>query len=253
MGLVDTQGGKYKSSVTTSFLAIDNAPSIENAINDLRAILSRDGAVEHLVYHSSKLGVRPSVDPYIRLTYPATWIKRYLTRGYIDVDPVVREGFSRALPFDWTELTLISESELEFFQDSVQHGVGTAGISIPVQSRYGHRGLFSLSSRLSQDEWEEWWRPRIAELSEIGHHLHKRALERVLSPDIGQLPPRAIECLEWMSRGKTMAETAMILGITDNTVRAYLRTARSKLGTSNTMQATTLAIELGLIRPSERG
>ena len=56
-----------------------------------------------------------------------------------------------------------------------------------------------------------------------------------------------------MSRGKTMAETAMILGITDNTVRAYLRTARSKLGTSNTMQATTLAIELGLIRPSERG
>ena len=48
-----------------------------------------------------KLGASPSADPYIRLTYPASWIKRYLQMGYVDIDPVVREGFLRTLPFDW--------------------------------------------------------------------------------------------------------------------------------------------------------
>ena len=165
---------------------------------------------------------------------------------------MVREGFNRALPFDWSEITLFSEEEGMFFQDAVAHGVGMCGLSIPVLSRYGHKGLFSMSSELPHDEWNAWWNPRIGELSEIGHYIHKRALEQVLTPDMSSLPPRSVECLEWMSRGKTMSETAQILGIAENTVRAYLRTARSKLGTSNTMQATTLAIELGIIRPSQR-
>jgi len=234
------------------FKAIDEAETIEAAINAVRDILGKNGDVQHLVYHSSRLGFRPSVDPYIRLTYPASWIKRYLTNGYIDVDPVVREGFNRALPFDWSEITLVSEEEGAFFMDSVAHGVGTSGLSIPVISRYGHKGLFSMSSELPPEEWQEWCRTRVGDLSEIGHYIHKRALDQVLTPDMNSLPPRSVECLEWMSRGKTMSETAQILGIAENTVRAYLRTARSKLGTSNTMQATTRAIELGIIRPSQR-
>src|SRR5256885_7914512 len=70
--------------------------------------------VDHLVYHSSKMGASPSVEPYIRLTYPAAWIKRYLQMGYVDVDPVVREGFLRTLPFAWSELKIATAAEMTF-------------------------------------------------------------------------------------------------------------------------------------------
>jgi hypothetical protein len=38
--------------------------------------------VDHLVYHSFPLGANPSATPYIRLTYPASWINRYLKMEY---------------------------------------------------------------------------------------------------------------------------------------------------------------------------
>ena len=75
---------------------------MEETIARLRDLLK----VDNLVYHSSKLGASPSVDPYIRLTYPAPWIKQYLQMGYVDIDPVLREGFLRTLPFDWSELKI---------------------------------------------------------------------------------------------------------------------------------------------------
>src|SRR5216683_1239176 len=128
---------------------IDNTPDMEMTIVKLRDLLN----VDHVVYHSSKLGASPSADPYIRLTYPAAWIKRYLQMGYIDVDPVVREGFLRILPFDWSELKIESDAEWAFLGDALAHGVGPRGLSIPVQSKHGHRALFSISSSRSEEEW----------------------------------------------------------------------------------------------------
>src|SRR5271163_4725547 len=91
-----------------AFAIVDNTAEMEETIAKLRDILN----VDHLVYHSSKLGTSPSVDPYIRLTYPAPWIKQYLQMGYIDIDPVLREGFLRTLPFDWSELKIQSVAAL---------------------------------------------------------------------------------------------------------------------------------------------
>src|SRR5580692_300077 len=103
-----------------AFAIIDETLDMEAAIAGLRDIIG----VDHLVYHSSKLGTSPSADPYIRLTYPASWIKRYLQMNYVDVDPVVREGFLRTLPFDWSELKIQSAVEASFLADALAHGVG---------------------------------------------------------------------------------------------------------------------------------
>src|ERR1700736_4790657 len=106
-----------------AYAIIEDTPEMEATITKLRDLLN----VDHLVYHSSKLGASPSVDPYIRLTYPASWIKRYLQMGYVDIDPVVREGFLRTLPFDWSELKVGSEKEMSFMLDALAHGVGPFG------------------------------------------------------------------------------------------------------------------------------
>jgi Autoinducer binding domain len=73
---------------------IEKTHDLEETIRRLRDLLN----VEHVVYHSSKLGASPSADPFIRLTYPASWIKRYLQMGYVDVDPVIRVNASLKLP-----------------------------------------------------------------------------------------------------------------------------------------------------------
>jgi DNA-binding CsgD family transcriptional regulator len=230
-----------------AFSIIDEAGDIEQVVHELRDVLQQSGPVEHLVYHSSKIGLRPSVDPYIKLTYPSRWIKRYLVRGYIHVDPVIRAGFERRLPFDWTELTIETPEEQVFFLDAVQHGVGTVGLSIPVINRERHRGLFTVSGECDQQKWESWWRPKISTLVEIGNHLHRTAVGDVLAPQGPRMRPRSVEALGWMSQGKTMSETGIIMGISPNTVRAYLQHARFALGVSNTNQAVRVAVEQGLI------
>ena len=75
--------------------------------------------------------------------------------GYVDVDPVVREGFRRSLPFRWSELTIQTAAEASFLADALAHGVGPHGFSIPVQTKHGHRGLFSISSSCSEQEWAD--------------------------------------------------------------------------------------------------
>src|SRR5271169_4973702 len=134
-------GVSDNATLLEAFSIIENTPDVEETVAKLRGLLN----VDHLVYHSSKMGASPSADPYIRLTYPASWIKRYVQMGYVDIDPVIREGFLRTLPFDWSELKIQTPAEAAFLADAFAHGVGPYGMSVPVRSKRGHRGLFSVS------------------------------------------------------------------------------------------------------------
>ena len=91
-----------ETMLTWAFAIIEKTLDTELVVCKLRELLQ----IDHVVYHSSKLGVSPTADPYIRLTYPASWIRRYLIMGYGDIDPVLREGFQRTLPFKWNDLTI---------------------------------------------------------------------------------------------------------------------------------------------------
>jgi DNA-binding CsgD family transcriptional regulator len=222
---------------------IDTAPGIEETIAQLRDLLN----VDHLVYHSSKLGMSPSIDPYIRLTYPDSWIKRYLQMGYIDVDPVIREGFSRTEPFDWKELTLSTETEVSFLTDALNHGVGPHGLSIPVVSKQGHRALFSISYSGSEAEWKEFVASSMPSLVQIAHKIHRRVIASIVHEGRPHLTARELTCLQWVARGKSTSETAVILDISTYTVRDYLKSSRYKLDCVTSAQAVNKAIRLGLL------
>ena len=226
-----------------AYSVIDNTPDMEETVTKLRDLLG----VDHLVYHSSKLGTSPSVDPYIRLTYPASWIKRYLQMNYVDLDPVLREGFQRTLPFDWSELTIKTEAEVAFLHDALAHGVGPFGLSIPLQSKYGHRALFSISFARSKEEWTEFVQAAQPALIQIGNRLHRRVISEVFGEDRPHLTARELECLRWVARGKDTGEIAIILGISPHTARFYLKSARFKLDCVTSAQAVSKAVKLGLL------
>jgi LuxR family transcriptional regulator, quorum-sensing system regulator CinR len=252
---LDEMGERPKSSDTMSaspgdeellleaYSIIDTTPEMEATVGKLRDLLD----VSHLVYHSSKLGASPSVDPYIRLTYPDSWIKRYLQMGYIDIDPVIREGFLRTLPFDWRELEIKTAAEMAFLMDALAHNVGPHGYSVPVRSKHGHRALFSISFSRSEAEWREFLRSTQPALIQIANRLHKRVIAEELGESDLHLTTREIECLRWVALGKSAGEIADILKISSHTARDYLKSSRYKLDCVTSAQAVSKAVKLGLI------
>jgi DNA-binding CsgD family transcriptional regulator len=226
-----------------AFSLVDNTQHLEGAIAQLRDLLN----VDHIVYHSSKFGASPSADPYIRLTYPASWIKRYLQMGYVDVDPVLREGFRRTLPFDWSDLKIESAAEAAFLADALAHGVGPHGLSIPVVSKQGHRGLFSISFSRSESEWRDFVKDTLSALVEIANRIHRRVIAEVFGQDRPHLTTRELECLRWVAQGKDTNEIGIILNISPYTARDYLKSARFKLDCVTSAQAVSKAAQIGLL------
>jgi DNA-binding CsgD family transcriptional regulator len=172
------------------------------------------------------------------LTYPASWIVRYLQMGYADVDPVLREAFKRTIPFEWSEVSLEREAETSFLADAVSHGVGPHGFSIPVLSKRGHRGHFGVSSSRSAKEWSTFLQTTRSTLIEIANRLHRRVIAEAA---------RELECLRWVALGKSTGEIAAILKISPHTTREYLKSVHYKLDCVTSAQAVTKAIQLGLL------
>jgi DNA-binding CsgD family transcriptional regulator len=233
----------HQDRLLEAYAIVDNTPDMEATITRLRDLLK----VDHLVYHSSKLGASPSVDPYIRLTYPAGWIKRYLQMGYVDIDPVLREGFRRILPFDWSELKVQSADEASFMLDALAHGVGPHGFSVPVRSKDGHRALFSISFSGSDQEWVHFLQATQPALIQIANRVHRRVISEVFGEDRPHLTMRELECLRWVACGKDTSEIAVILNISPHTARFYLKSARYKLDCVTSAQAIGKAVKLGLL------
>lgn len=229
--------------LTEAFAIVENTPEIEAVIVKLRDFLN----VDHAIYYSSKFGTTPSADPYVRLTYPGSWIKRYVQMGYSQVDPVLREGFKRTLPFSWNELSVENTGVASFLADAVEHGVGPYGFSVPVFSKHRHRGLFSISSSRSEQEWAHFLAATQATLIQVANRLHRRVVVEVFGEDLLHLSGRELECLRWVASGKETGEIAVILSISPHTVRDYLKSARHKLDCVTSAQAVSKAVKLGIL------
>src|SRR5262249_17530991 len=208
---MQTMAGSLSKDVllTEAFAIVENTQDMDGVVSKLRDLLK----VDHVVYYSTKLEA-PTV-PYIRLTYPASWVKRYLQMGYGEVDLVLREGFKRSLPFEWKELKFTSPAEAAFQSDALAHGIGPHGYAIPVASKHGHPGLFVVCSSQSEETWKKFLSSTQDELIRIAHRLHSRVVVEVFGTP--HLTAREVECLRWVALGKDATEIAAILNISPHT------------------------------------
>ena len=205
-------------------------------------------SAKHAIYHSARLGAKAVDDPVIHLTYSPQWVKQYLSKGYMRVDPVIREGFRRAAPFQWSDVEPVNDDEIAFFMDAAGHDVGQSGLSIPVRDRTGRRALFTLSSDKVGPEWELWVRTYLSSAVDVAHMVHKLSVDRQLGETkMATLTSRERQALYWTAQGKTASETGIILGLSESTVATYLRSARYKLNASTVAQAVYKAEKAGLL------
>jgi len=231
----------HQGRLEEAFSLIEATRELEPVLGSLRDFLG----VDHVVYHSYKAGTAPTALPFIRLTYPASWLQRYLQMGYGDVDPIVREGFKRTLPFDWSEIEVSRAAEASFLADAVEHGIGPYGFSIPVFSKHGHRGLFSVSFSRSERDWIDFLAENRRVLIEIANRLHSKVVVEMFGENPPHLTTRELECLRWIAVGKDTSEIAIILNISPYTVRDYMKSVRYKLDCVTSAQAVNKAAKLG--------
>lgn len=64
------------------------------------------------------------------------------------------------------------------------------------------------------------------------------------------LSERELECLEWVSFGKTSWETALILGLSERTINFHLLNACRKLNVYGRQAAVALALRQNLLHSS---
>lgn len=204
----------------------------------------------HVTYHLAQTVVGEVDSPFVRTTYPDPWVAHYLLKGYVAHDPIVRAGFARSLPFDWSEVE-IGSSDRAFLDDAERHGVGGQGFSVPITDKAKRRALLSVNSPLPVTSWHALTARFREEWIELALLVHRIAIGELYGADdpVPTLARREIECLHWTALGKDHKDIALILGLSEHTVRDYTKSARLKLGCATLSAAVTRAVHLRIITP----
>lgn len=229
--------------LNSAFDLIDIDDPAGELIFSLRDLLGFD----HIAYNTALSTVDPTIKPLVRTTFPADWLKRYVGKSYENVDPVLRRGYASALPFKWSEMDVRGAAAASMMGDAVRHGIGPNGFSIPVVSKTGRRGLFSVTGADPAVAWDAFFTANVSSLTQIAYRLHKKITTKILDEGDLHLSAREMECLTWCAQGKEASDVALILDLSIHTVREYLKSARYKLDCSNLPQAVAKAIARGLI------
>lgn len=207
--------------------------------------------LSHMTFLVVCSGGRSDSYPYYCTTYPEAWAEIYVDKRYFDIDPVidvVRWGF---MPVDWSTLDRRSAQVYRLFKEARSYDIGHYGLTIPIRGSKGERSLFSVTSNLPKRDWSRLRASSIHELQILSHYLHETTLSASGLREVGRyrtLSRRETQCLQLLATGRISKQIAADLGISENAVKLYLRSARIKLSAATSYQAVAKASFLELIK-----
>ncbi len=232
-------------SLDTFLERLEHAERLED-LQDLIVLLRDHYGVDHAVYH----WVSADGQQYGCGTYSREWCIRYVVEDYLRVDPVVLGCFQRFHPVDWKMLDWSTKAARAFQADAQEHGVGNQGYSIPVRGPNGQFALFSVSHAATDAEWAAFTESHRRDLILVAHYFNQKALELAggRTPEPAKpLSPREVDALTFLAMGYGRSQVADMLRISEHTLRAYIESARFKLGALITIHAVAKALAEGRI------
>ncbi|MDO5614533.1 MAG: autoinducer binding domain-containing protein [Paracoccus sp. (in: a-proteobacteria)] len=217
--------------------------STADAVLNLQGLLK----VDHLTFHILNNPSAGIDNPFVRTTYPEAWVSHYLLNSYSAVDPVLQRAHSSDEPFFWSDLTLTPEAE-QLMEQFGTFDLGKTGYSLIHTDAHGRKSVLSISRR-DDAGWAGHVDALHDMLVQIHADLHMKAVSEIIADTRGlpQLAPRECECLRFTSQGKTYSEIAIILDLSEHTVRSYLKLARVKLNCVSLAQAVAKAVRYKII------
>lgn len=222
-------------SILESLAATDDLLlSDDTNVETLQRILKEKFGTHHIVYHTRCFPGHTLLEPLVSLTYPEEWVERYRSESYMLIDPIFKKIETAILPIDWATVRLETRQERAFFGEASEFNIGRQGISFPLRGPGPISALFTVTFLQPDHEWRQYKAAHIADLNLLADLYHAQMIQENYGvvPE-SNLSPRERECVVWATEGKTISETASLLGISPNTVRMFLDSARNKMGCVN--------------------
>ncbi|WP_136444093.1 LuxR family transcriptional regulator [Pacificoceanicola onchidii] len=223
---------------------------LSGSVQESIALLTDFFEVEFFTLHLFRNGKEANNTPYVRTNYPDGWVAQYLMNDFVKIDPVLMHAEGTDDPFCWSEITL-DLPQMQLMEKAIASGIGQTGFTVSYRDPVNRRSILSFNAQQAQggDTWKPFLEENGEALQGLAEDLHMKALAEVFSEmeELPQLSPRESECLKWTAEGKAHTEIAIILGLSEHTVRSYLKVARIKLDSVSLAQAVAKASQMGLI------
>ncbi|GAA0685248.1 LuxR family transcriptional regulator [Marinobacterium maritimum] len=232
---------------------IHSAKTPDEAFNYFCKIVA-DSGYDRVVY--SLLTDHPSLGlPKLHglaSSYPEDWMKYYLEKEYLRIDPVVQEVLKLGRPCFWNDIlagTDLSEDAKRLIHEGADAGL-RSGISFPMVSLAGEIAGFAIARSDPGPAKNDYdLMARLYLLGTFFHETYRTMYQQQKHVEMPGLTAREHDVLLWAAEGKTDQEIAIILGITFHTVRFHWRQIFRKLNVNGRSYAITKAIRLGLVTP----
>lgn len=202
---------------------------------------------QHCNFKMSSTLPKERTHPIELTNYPDEWKTTYAKAEFCVVDPVVKHCKENVFPLVWHAETFKDVPSLWSLAQTL--GVHNA-VTLTV---HDFRGVFSMLT-LSRDKGaitpEELYEKAGLALW-LCHAMHtvlahKYADKPSLHP-ANKLTPRETEILMWSGKGKTAADIAAILCLSERTVGFHVCSCLKKLGVNNKIAAVLRAAQDGII------
>ena len=190
---------------------------------------------------------------------PPGWIEYSSERKCAgSLDPIHRLALQETTPVLWRDRV---SHYPDYFAAARKFGLMT-GVTLPVHGPVGDRSSITFIKGVGGIQAEREILSALPECQLLTCYAH-RAVARIVENRLDSLSadatPRVLapiltarerECLSWAATGKTAAQVATTLSLSEATIIYHLTKARRKLAAENSRHAITKAISLKLIAPS---
>ncbi|MGN2485909.1 LuxR family transcriptional regulator AbaR [Acinetobacter calcoaceticus] len=181
--------------------------------------------------------------------YPEAWQKRYVKQQYVRVDPTVQHCMLSLQPLVWSSQSANTQSQKDFWEEACSYGLNV-GWAQSSRDFIGTRGMLTLARSADQLSEKEQ-KAQYTNMFWLSQTVHSSIAKIVNDAEFAQfnlyLTNREKEVLRWTAEGKTSAEIAQILGVTERTVNFHLCNSMQKLNVNNKISAAIRAVMLGIL------
>lgn len=182
------------------------------------------------------------------------WLDHYREKNYAFIDPALATAFRSRQAFTWSSTDHAdAPKKVKTFWGEAHEMWARDALVVPVR---GPLGELSVVNLVSDDELD--LHPDVRGTLQALCNLYASVGEsfcRGENAEAGATVPalsrRELQCIFWMSLGKTDADTGRILGVSPLTVKGYLETAKRKLEVTSRPALTLRALALGLLLPDK--
>ncbi|MFK4259382.1 helix-turn-helix transcriptional regulator [Agrobacterium tumefaciens] len=224
----------------------DSQKSVTHLFSDFGTVVGNRGF--HSYIYTGLPAVGADVKHYVvKNAWPPGWSEQFEVRNYFADDPVSRWSLSRSKPFTWKtarEETKATARTKEIQQEADRYRL-CDGIVFPMFDPNSWQSVISLAT----DDKGGLAKENIGDLYLLSSYCAMTANHLLRSAEQAdhRLTDREKEILQWVSRGKTDSEIAIILRMSAGSVTQRLIRIRQILDVTNRPQTVSQAIRLGLI------